>query len=220
MSQIAIDGPAGAGKSTVAREISKKLGFMYVDTGAMYRTIALECLSQGIDVNDEKAVEKAVESSEIAIKYLDSVQHMYIGKRDVSQEIRKEEVGKAASVTARYGAVRKKLTELQRELGREYNVVMDGRDIGTVVFPDADLKIFLTASVKCRAQRRYKELSLKGESCSLEEIEKDILKRDSNDAGRSLAPLAKASDAVEVDSSDMTIEQVVKKIMELYSQKK
>lgn len=216
MSQIAIDGPAGAGKSTVAREVSKCLGFMYVDTGAMYRTIALECIKKGIDLNNEELVSSVCEDSKISIKYIDSVQHMYIADEDVSSEIRTEEAGKGASMVAKYAAVRRKLVSLQQELGREYNVVMDGRDICSCVLPNADLKIFLTASAGCRAKRRYDELISKGIEADLEEIKEDIENRDYNDSHRKISPLKKAPDATEIDTSDMTIEEATNAVIKLW----
>ena len=216
MNQIAIDGPAGAGKSTVAREVSKRLGFMYVDTGAMYRTIALECMKKGIDLTDEALVSSACEVSKIRIKYIDSIQHMYIADEDVSGAIRTEEAGKGASAVAKYAAVRKKLVQLQQRLGMEYDVVMDGRDICSCVLPDADLKIFLTASVSCRAKRRFDELIAKGIEADLEEIKNDIEKRDYNDSHRKISPLKKAPDAIEIDTSDMTIEEATDAIIKLW----
>ena len=213
MSQIAIDGPAGAGKSTAAKAVSKRLGFMYVDTGAMYRTIALECLDCGVNVLNEEAVSKICGVSEIKIKYIDGIQHMYIADEDVSERIRKEEAGKAASAVAKYAAVREKLVELQKKLGEEYDVVMDGRDIGSGVLTGAELKIFLTASSECRAKRRYEELSQKGEACDFDTIRKDIEQRDYEDSHRALSPLKKAEDAIEIDTSDMGADEVAEMIL-------
>ena len=214
MNQIAVDGPAGAGKSTVAKEVSRRLGFMYVDTGAMYRTIGLECLKQGVDVNDEGEVAKVCASSKIKIKYIGSVQHMYIGPEDVSGQIRTQRCAAAASAVARYESVRTKLVALQRQLGNEYDVVMDGRDIGTCVLPDAGLKIFLTASVQCRALRRFNELKEKGTSCSLDEIKSEIEKRDYEDSHRKISPLKKADDAVYLDTSEMTVDEAADAVIE------
>lgn len=216
MSQIAIDGPAGAGKSTAAKLAAEKLGFMYVDTGAMFRTIALECMKCGVNVLNEEAVSKVCGVSEIQIKYIDRIQHMYIGAEDVSEEIRKEEAAKGASAVAKYAAVRTKLLQLQRALGSEYDVIMDGRDIGTCVLPDAQLKIFLTASPECRARRRCGELAQKGQECDFEKIKADIEKRDYDDSHREIAPLKQAEDAVLLDTSDMTIDEVVEEIVRLY----
>lgn len=216
---IAIDGPAGAGKSSIAKLVAKKLSFVYVDTGAMFRTMAYYFLTHGIDTKDEEAVSKACEEIQIRISYEDGVQHVFLGGQDVSEEIRKEEVGKNASVIAPYAKVREKLLSLQRKMASETQVIMDGRDIGTVVLPDADVKIFLTASAKVRANRRYLELQEKGEVCDIDEIEKDIIARDERDMNREIAPLKQAEDAFLLDSSDMTIDEVVEKIMQIVEEK-
>lgn len=214
--QIAIDGPAGAGKSTIAKELARILGFMYVDTGAMYRTAALSCLKNNIDFENEDDVSKNCDDADIKIIYEDGVQKMFLGGVNVSEKIRREEVGNAASKVAKYPGVRKKLVKLQQELAKKYDVIMDGRDIGTMVLPDAQLKIYLTASVEKRAERRFKELLEKGLECRLEEIEKDIEQRDYNDMHRKESPLKKAEDAIEVDTSDMTIVEVTEAIKRLY----
>ena len=214
--QIAIDGPAGAGKSTIAKELARILGFMYVDTGAMYRTAALSCLKNNIDFENEDDVSKNCDDADIKIIYEDGVQKMFLGGVNVSEKIRREEVGNAASKVAKYPGVRKKLVKLQQELAKKYDVIMDGRDIGTMVLPDAQLKIYLTASVEKRAERRFKELLEKGLECRLEEIEKDIEQRDYNDMHRKESPLKKAEDAIEVDTSDMTIAEVTEAIKSLY----
>lgn len=214
--QIAIDGPAGAGKSTIAKELARILGFMYVDTGAMYRTAALSCLKNNIDFEKEDDVSKNCDDADIKIIYEDGVQKMFLGGVNVSEKIRREEVGNAASKVAKYPGVRKKLVKLQQELAKKYDVIMDGRDIGTMVLPDAQLKIYLTASVEKRAERRFKELLEKGLECRLEEIEKDIEQRDYNDMHRKESPLKKAEDAIEVDTSDMTIVEVTEAIKRLY----
>ena len=216
MKQIAIDGPAGAGKSTIAKILAERLDYMYVDTGAMYRTIALACLKKEIDLTDEEAVSKVCEEADIAIKYENGVQIMYLDGVDVSSEIRTEEVSKAASDTSKYLKVRERLVQMQRDLTKEYNVIMDGRDIGTAVLPDATLKIYLTASVEVRAERRFKEYKEKGIACTLEEIKKDIEQRDHNDMTREISPLRKAEDAIEVDTSDLSIEEVVQKVISLW----
>ncbi len=216
MRNIAIDGPAGAGKSSIAKLVAKKLGIVYVDTGAMYRTMAYACLNDGVDIFDEEAVSAKIKDVDIRIDYQDGTQHIFLGSTDVSTDIRQEEVGKAASSIARYALVRSKLVALQQKLARTQDVIMDGRDIGTVVLPDAYLKVFLTASSKVRAERRYKELVEKGESCDIDEIEKDIIARDEQDMNREVSPLKQADDAVLVDTSDMSIDQVVERIMELY----
>lgn len=214
--QIAIDGPAGAGKSTIAKELARILGFMYVDTGAMYRTAALSCLKNNIDFENEDDVSKNCDDADIKIIYEDGVQKMFLDGVNVSEKIRREEVGNAASKVAKYPGVRKKLVKLQQELAKKYDVIMDGRDISTMVLPDAQLKIYLTASVEKRAERRFKELLEKGLECRLEEIEKDIEQRDYNDMHRKESPLKKAEDAIEVDTSDMTIVEVTEAIKRLY----
>lgn len=212
---IAIDGPAGAGKSTIAKLAAKKLNYVYVDTGAMFRTMALFFLNENLDVKKEDVVTANCDRIQIAIEYQEGEQHIFLNDTDVSTDIRREEVGKTASVIAKYPAVREKLLHLQRELAAANDVIMDGRDIGTVVLPQAKCKIYLTASSRVRAERRYKELAEKGETCDLTEIEKDIIARDEQDMNREIAPLTKAEDAVLIDSSDMSIEEVVEKICEL-----
>lgn len=212
---IAIDGPAGAGKSTIAKLVAKEKGFTYVDTGAMYRALALHFLDRGIDPADKEAITKACIGTEIAIKYPNGVQNVYLNGTNVTERIREEQVGNMASKTSALPVVRTKLLELQREYARTNHVVMDGRDIGTCVLPDADVKVYLTASVETRAKRRYDELVEKGVSCDLEEIAKDIRERDERDMTREIAPLKQADDAVLVDSSHMTIEEVVETIINL-----
>lgn len=215
MKQIAIDGPAGAGKSTIAKTLSKELGYVYIDTGAMYRTIALYCLKQQADLQDEDAVSALCREAAIDIRYIDGTQHMFLGEEDVSEEIRTEEVSAAASKVSQYPEVRAELVKMQQALAEQYDVVMDGRDIGTCVLPNADTKIFLTASVDVRAERRYKEYLAKGIPCDLEEIKRDIAERDHNDMTREHSPLKKAEDAIEVDTSDLSIPEVVETIREL-----
>ncbi len=212
--RIAIDGPAGAGKSTIARMAAGKLGFIYVDTGAMYRAIALFCLRQGILPKDEEAVSLAVKEAQITITHVDKEQRVLLNGEDVSGQIRTEEVGNTASTVSAYPAVRAHLLGLQRNLAAGASVIMDGRDIGTCVLPDAETKIFLTASPSVRAMRRFKELKEKGIMCNLQEIEQDIIERDQRDTSRAAAPLKQAEDAVLVDGSDMTIDQVVNAIMD------
>ncbi|MCH5264984.1 MAG: (d)CMP kinase [Lachnospiraceae bacterium] len=213
--KIAIDGPAGAGKSSIAKLVAEEISFVYVDTGAMFRTIAYYFLTNGIDPADEAAVKADCEQIQIGIEYKEGEQHIFLNGTDVSKEIRQEEVGKNASVVARYGCVREKLLQMQRELAEKSNVIMDGRDIGTVVLPDAEVKIYLTASSLVRAKRRYAQLQEKGEDCNLEEIEKDIIARDEQDMNRAIAPLRQAEDAILVDTSDMTIPEVVARIRAL-----
>lgn len=212
---IAIDGPAGAGKSSIAKLVAKEMSFVYVDTGAMFRAMAYYCMTEGIDVSDEKAVSDNCDNIDIQIEYQNGEQHIFMNGRDVSTEIRQEEVGKHASIMASYGAVRTKLLELQRKMAAATDVIMDGRDIGTVVLPKAEVKIFLTASSRVRAERRYKELQEKGVECSLDKIEEDIVARDKQDMTREIAPLKQAEDAVLVDTSYMSIEEVTKTIREI-----
>ncbi|MBQ2642218.1 MAG: (d)CMP kinase [Eubacterium sp.] len=212
MYNIAIDGPAGAGKSTIAKIVAKELGFIYVDTGAMYRTLALACLREGIDQSDEEKVVKKCNEVEVSLGYENGTQKVFLNGEDVSEDIRKEEVGNMTSVIAVYPEVREILVALQKEFASKNNVVMDGRDIGTVVLPNADLKVYLTASVETRAKRRYDELVEKGIDCDLKEIEKDIADRDYRDMNREVSPLKQADDAKLVDSSDMCIEEVVETI--------
>ena len=213
--KIAIDGPAGAGKSSIAKLVAKKLSFVYVDTGAMFRTVAYYFLSQGKDPSDTEMVTEECEKISISIEYKDGAQHIFLDGTDVSTEIRQEEVGKNASVVPKNQAVRNRLLALQRQMAEKQDVIMDGRDIGTVVLPDAQVKIYLTASASVRAERRYKELVEKGETCNLKKIEEDIIARDEQDMNREIAPLKQAEDAVLVDSSYMTIEEVVDKIIEI-----
>ena len=206
---IAIDGPAGAGKSTIAKLVAAKLGFIYVDTGAMYRAMALYFLENGIQPEDEAKVSAACGQIDISLRYQDGVQQVILNGRDVSGKIRTEAVGNAASVVSAYRAVRQALLALQQNLAKTSNVIMDGRDIGTCVLPNAQTKIYLTASSHVRAIRRYKELTEKGQMCNLEEIEQDIIDRDYRDMHREISPLTQAADAVLLDSSAMTIDQVV-----------
>ncbi len=213
--RIAIDGPAGAGKSTIARLLAKKLGFVYIDTGAMYRAIALFCLRKGIPVADEEAVSQTVADAHITISYQDGQQQVWLNGEDVSGLIRTEKVGNTASAVSAYPAVRAHLLDLQRSLAASASVIMDGRDIGTCVLPEAETKVFLTASSAVRAMRRYKELKEKGEMCNLQEIEQDIIERDQRDMNRAAAPLRQAEDAVLVDGSEMDIDQVVSAIIQV-----
>lgn len=212
---VAIDGPAGAGKSTIAKLVAKEKGYIYVDTGAMYRGLAIHFLDKGIKPGETDKVIEACKDAEVTIAYEDGVQHVYLNGTDISSRLRNEEVGNMASVTSAIPEVRKKLLELQQNLAKTQNVIMDGRDIGTCVLPDADVKVYLTASVETRAKRRYQELQEKGEDCNLEEIAHDIEERDHRDMTREIAPLKQAEDAVLVDSSDMTIDEVVKAIADL-----
>ncbi|MCR5733165.1 MAG: (d)CMP kinase [Lachnospiraceae bacterium] len=209
---VAIDGPAGAGKSTIAKLIAKKMNYIYVDTGAMYRAMALYLLRTGIDEDDTEAIEKACENADISIDYIDGEQVVLLNGENVNPYIRTEEVGKMASKSSVNPKVREKLVSLQQELAKKKSVVMDGRDIGTKVLPDAEVKIFLTASASVRAKRRYDELVAKGEECDLALIEKDIIERDQRDTNRAISPLKQAEDAILVDTSDLSIEEVTEKI--------
>ena len=208
MYSIAIDGPAGAGKSTIAKTIAKKLEFIYVDTGAMYRAMALFFIRSKIDDTDEAVIDAACKNIKVSIAYENGMQQVILNGENVTGQIRAEEVGNMASKTSAYPSVRAALLDLQRDLAKTADILMDGRDIGTNVLPDADLKIYLTASVEVRAKRRYDELIEKGQEADLAVIEEDIKKRDHQDMTRDIAPLKQAEDAVLVDSSGMTIEEV------------
>ena len=216
MYRIAIDGPAGAGKSTIAKAIAEDIGFIYVDTGAMYRAIALYFLRKGIDGHDRKLVAAECPNIHVTLEYdEEGKQQVILNGENITGFIRQEAVGNMASATSVYPVVREKLVELQRQLAARENVVMDGRDIGTVVLPDANVKIFLTASSKVRAKRRFDELTAKGEKCDIDAIEKDIIERDHRDMTRETSPLKQADDAVLLDSSDMTIDEVVDRMKQL-----
>ncbi len=217
MASIAIDGPAGAGKSTIAKKVSNGLGFIYVDTGAMYRAIALYLLNKKVDVSSNEEIVNALSDISIEIEYVNGEQQVILNGENVTSKLRTEEVGNMASVSSANKNVRAKLLELQRNLAVTNNVVMDGRDIGTNVLPNAELKIYLTASSKERATRRYKELVAKGVDASIDEIEADIIDRDNRDMTRTEAPLKQAEDAVYIDSSNMTIDEVVEAIVYKYN---
>ena len=210
---VAIDGPAGAGKSTIAKAVAAKKGYIYVDTGAMYRAMALYFIRAKVSSDDEQSIADMVDDIRVSIKYQDGQQHVILNDEDVTGLIRTEEVGNMASATSVYGPVRTKLVALQQELAKTSDVIMDGRDIGTVVLPNANVKIFLTASVECRAKRRYDELVKKGEKADFDKIAKDIEERDYRDSHREISPLKQAEDAILVDSSDMTIDEVVNTII-------
>ncbi len=216
---LAIDGPAGAGKSTIAKRLAKQLGFIYVDTGAMYRAMALYFLRNNIEASDSLRIEGACKEVDITIEYKDGEQFVILNGENVNGLIRTEEVGNMASASSVNRTVRLKLVELQQNLAKKESVVMDGRDIGTYVLPDADLKIYLTASSKERARRRWSELKEKGVSADIEAIEQDIIDRDHRDMTREFAPLKQAEDAVLLDSSDLNIDEVVEKILELYQER-
>lgn len=215
MGNIAIDGPAGAGKSTIAKIVAKKKGYIYVDTGAMYRAMALFMIREGIDASDTEKIEEACDKADISIKYENDEQVVTLNGENVNGFIRTEEVSNMASSTSVNGKVREKLVALQQKLAKETDVVMDGRDIGTVVLPDAPCKIYLTASDDVRAKRRFDELTAKGVECDLNEIKKDIIERDCRDMNRAISPLKRADDAVFLDSSNLTVDEVVDKIIEI-----
>ncbi len=210
---IAIDGPAGAGKSTIAKLVAKEKGYIYVDTGAMYRGLSIYFLDQNLRESDKKKIIEACKSVDVTISYEDGKQQVLVNGENVTARLRQETVGNMASKISAIPEVREALLELQRNLAKTSDVIMDGRDIGTCILPNADLKIYLTASSYTRAKRRYQELQAKGIACDLNEIEEDIKARDYRDMTRKIAPLKQAEDAILVDSSDMTIEEVVEKII-------
>lgn len=215
MASIAIDGPAGAGKSTIAKRVAKELDFIYVDTGAMYRAMAHYFVINKIDIEDEALLKEACNKITVELQYEDGVQQVYLNGENVTPYLRTEATGNMASKSSAKAPVRAALLDLQRNMARDYNVVMDGRDIGTHVLPSAEVKIYLTASSKERANRRYKELIEKGEKADFDKIEADIIERDERDMNRAIAPLKQAEDAVLVDSSDMTIDEVVDYILDV-----
>ncbi len=216
---LAIDGPAGAGKSTIAKRIAKQLGYIYVDTGAMYRAMALYFIRNNIQASETDKIEEACKDVKVSIEYKDGEQLVVLNGENVNSLIRTEEVGNMASTTSINKAVRLKLVELQQELAKKESVVMDGRDIGTYVLPNADLKIYLTASSKERARRRWAELLEREIQADINEIEKDIIERDERDMSREFAPLKQAEDAVYLDTSNMPIDEVVQTIIDLCKQK-
>ena len=221
MNSIAIDGPAGAGKSSIAKALSKRLGYIYIDTGAMYRAVALFFLENNVADGTDSRIESLLDKLEISIKYEDGAQKVILNGEDVTGKLRLEEIGKLASKFSAIGSVREKLVALQRKLAQKENVVMDGRDIGTVVLPNADLKIHLSASSKVRAERRYLELLEKGQTdLDINDIEDEIIKRDEADMNREISPLKQADDAYYLDSSDMTLEEVVSKILSMVKEEK
>ena len=216
---IAIDGPAGAGKSTIAKKVAKELSFIYVDTGAMYRAMALYLLNKGVNTEKPEEIAKECTNADISIEYKNGEQIVILNGENVNSMLRTEEVGNMASVSSANPLVREHLLKLQRNLAAENDVVMDGRDIGTTILPNAEVKIYLTASCATRARRRYLELQEKGLSCDLQEIQKDIEERDMRDMTREISPLCQAEDAVLVDSSEMGIEEVVNSILQIYRTK-
>ena len=215
MISVAIDGPSGAGKSSLAKRLAKDLGYVYVDTGAMYRSIGLYAVRAGVDPKDEAAVTALLPQIKLAIRLVDGAQHIYLNGEDVSDAIRAENIGMAASAVSAHPPVRAFLLDTQRGLAADQNILMDGRDIGTAVLPDATLKVYLTASSRVRAGRRYKELTERGESCSLEAIEQDIIERDYRDMHRELSPLKQAEDAILLDTSELDFEEVMREMEKL-----
>ncbi len=212
---VAIDGPAGAGKSTIAKRVSKEMGYIYVDTGAMYRALAVHFIQSGLKPEDTEGIKEACKSANVELRYEDGVQQVYLNGDNVTGKLRTEEVSHMASVSSAVSEIRAHLLELQRDMARKNDVLMDGRDIGTHILPNADVKVYLTASVETRAKRRFLEYQEKGIACDLKEIEKDIAERDYRDMNREIAPLKQAEDAVLVDSSNMTIDEVVETIKTL-----
>lgn len=212
---LAIDGPSGAGKSSIAKTLSKKLGIVYVDTGAIYRTVGLYVHRKGIDSKDKENIISLLNDISIKLAYVDNAQHIYLNGEDVSDKIRTEIISKYASDVSAIPEVRSFLLALQRNMAKENSVVMDGRDIGTVVLPDADVKVYLTASAEVRADRRYKELLAKGENVTFDSVLEAINLRDKNDSSRATAPLKPADDAIILDNSDLTAEQTLNKFVEI-----
>lgn len=211
---VAIDGPSGAGKSTLARSAASALGYLYVDTGAIYRTVALSAVRRGIDPSDARRLVPTLNELDIRLEYAaDGLQHMYLNGEDVTTQIRIHEISQHASTVSAIPEVRAFLLELQRDLARKNNVIMDGRDIGTVVLPDADVKIFLTASAQARATRRHLELQQRGQNAEFDTVLQDIIRRDEQDTNRPIAPLRQAEDAVLLDTTDLTLEESLQAIL-------
>ena len=217
--KIAIDGPSGTGKSTTAKKLAKDLSFIYIDTGAMYRAVGLYCVKNNIDIEDEETIKNNLDNIDINIFYKDGTQEIELNHEIVSKEIRENHISHCASVVSQYKDVREKLVSLQQNLAKKNSVIMDGRDIGTVVLPDADLKIYLIASDEERAKRRYKELLEKGQDVEYDTILKELKERDYRDSHRENSPLKRADDAIELDNTNMTIEEVVNKVKELFNEK-
>lgn len=206
---IAIDGPAGAGKSTLAKALAKELSFLYVDTGALYRAVGYAMTQRGVELQNSEKVSAQLDGLQVSLRYVDGVQRVFVGEEDVSEKIRTPEISMAASVVSAQPAVRQFLFQLQRDIAAQNDVIMDGRDIGTVVLPQAELKIFLTASAEERARRRYRELEEKGETVTYDEVLSDMMKRDYADTHREIAPLRQAEEAVPVDTSGQTLEESI-----------
>ncbi len=219
MYSIAIDGPSGSGKSSVAKAVASRLGILYVDTGAIYRTVGVFAKRNGIDPHDEETLSAHLAEIDIEIKWVEGTQHVFLAGDDVSTEIRLPEMSMYASAVSAIGSVRKFLLEMQREFARNNNVIMDGRDIGTVVLPDADVKIFMFANVEARAKRRYKELVLAGKDETYENVLADMIKRDKNDSERALAPCKPAEDAIMLDNSELSLEDNIERVLEIVKEK-
>ena len=211
--RIALDGPSGSGKSTIAKRLSAKLNILYLDTGAMYRATALKAIALGIDTLDEKGVSTFIDDINLEIKYIDGTQHTFLDGEDVSERIREPHVSMAASNISSLKCVRLKMVDMQRKIASQMSCVLDGRDIGSYVLPNADYKFYITASADVRADRRFKELTLKGHKVDFEELKQEIEQRDYNDKTRDFSPLKKADDAIEIDTSYMNIEQVIGKVL-------
>lgn len=209
---IALDGPSGSGKSTIAKKLSNELKVLYLDTGAMYRATALKAIKLGIDTFDADGVDTFINDIDLEVKYIDGTQHTFLDGEDVSEKIREPHVSMAASNISSLKAVRLKMVDMQRKIAKGTSCILDGRDIGSYVLPDAKYKFYITASVSVRADRRYKELKLKGHDVDYEALKAEIEQRDYNDKNRDFAPLKKADDAIEIDTSFMTIEQVINKV--------
>lgn len=217
--KIAIDGPAGAGKSTVAQQVAKRLGILYVDTGAMYRAVTLTALVRGCSIEDEHSLREMLDAIDLMLEIKNGVQHVYVDDKDVSEAIRSREVTKHVSTVAAYPLVRERLVDMQRRIASHKDVVMDGRDIGTSVLPDAEVKIFLTASIEERARRRMEEFEKKGVHADYAELLRDIEERDRKDSKRAIAPLKQAEDAIRLDTTGRSIDEVVDRIVTLYREK-
>ena len=219
MINIAIDGPAGAGKSTIAKTVSKELGYIYVDTGALYRTVGLNALRKGVDTKDAEGVIATLDRLKVSLRFVDNEQRVFLGEEDVSSAIRQNEVSMAASNVSAIPKVREFLFDLQRDIAKNNNCIMDGRDIGTVVLPDAQIKLFLTASAEARADRRYKELVEKGQTVDYDMILKEIKERDYQDSHREIAPLKQADDAILVDSTEMDLPATINYMLNIIKER-
>ena len=213
MIAIALDGPSGSGKSTIAKKLSHKLNILYLDTGAMYRATAVKALTLGIDTFDEEGVKTFIDDIDLEIKYINGSQHTFLDGEDVSEKIREPHVSMAASNISSLKCVRLKMVEMQRKIASSMSCVLDGRDIGSYVLPNADFKFYITASVEVRADRRYKELTLKGHKVDFEQLKQEIEQRDYNDKNRDFAPLKRADDAIEIDTSYLSVDQVIGKVI-------